>query len=60
MYKQVHTQLAQCCIGTPHAIAQNMYIHQVYTLYIHGYTWYIIDVYTWYIRGILWYIRGYS
>ncbi len=22
-----------------------MYIHQVYTLYIHGYTWYIIDVY---------------
>ena len=39
-------------------LGYTMYIHQVYTLYIHGYTWYIIGciymVYTWYIVVYPW------
>ncbi len=35
-------------------LGYTMSVHQVYTLYIHGYTWYIIGciymVYTWYIE----------
>jgi hypothetical protein len=38
-------------------LGHTMYIHQVYTWYIHGYAWYIIGciymVYTWYIMVYL-------